>query len=166
MPPTHKAPWVAPAVALLLGSHVGCHARPSPEDPAPAASGSSVPLSSARSAAAPSTSPVARAPSTDDVAQGTGPSRAIATVLAWNAAINAHDSARLAPLYADPVEIYGTKMPRARALAAKQASFAKHDHDALSSIEVTPAGHAQFDKKSTGRDGKLLEVTGYLDLRQ
>ena len=89
-----------------------------------------------------------------------------ALVRAWNEGINAHDTTRLASLYADAVELYGTRMSRAQALHAKQASFAKHDHDSLSSISVSAAGHAQFDKKSTGRDGKVIHVTGYLDTRQ
>jgi ketosteroid isomerase-like protein len=84
----------------------------------------------------------------------------------WNEAINAHDARTLAALYADPVELYGTSMPRARALAAKRASFAKHAKDELSDIHVSTRGHAQFRKKSTSRDGRVVEVTGYLEARE
>jgi hypothetical protein len=97
----------------------------------------------------PSTSakPATHTPKGDPI--GTGPSKAIAIVNAWNAAINAHDPALLGPLYADPVELYGTKMSRSQALAAKKASFATHAHDELSSIEITPSGHAQFVKTTS-----------------
>jgi ketosteroid isomerase-like protein len=84
----------------------------------------------------------------------------------WNAAVNAHDAEQLAALYADSVELYGTRMSRTAALAAKTGSFAKHVRDELSDIAVTPAGHAQFHKKSTATDGKVIDVAGYLDARE
>ena len=158
-----RAPWLA--VALLVGCHESSSSSDRPPAPEvlvpPSATAPSPPATSARAPSAPAP---ARAP--HETASQARASRALALVHAWNAAINAHDTALLAPLYADPVELYGVSMPRARALAAKQAAFARHDRDALSSIEVTAAGHAQFDKKSTGRDGKVLDVTGYLDLRE
>jgi hypothetical protein len=87
-------------------------------------------------------------------------------VRAWNAAINAHDASQLDALYAGSIELYGTRMPHARALVAKKGSFAKHAKDELSAIAVSGSGHIQFQKKSTARDGHVLEVTGYLDAEQ
>lgn len=84
-------------------------------------------------------------------------------VTAWNNAINAHDTEKLADLYADEIELYGKKMSRTAALAAKKQAFTTHDHDDLTDVRVDEHGRARFTKKSKGTDGKVIEVVGYLD---
>ena len=86
-----------------------------------------------------------------------------ALVAEWNAAINAHDTEHLADLYADEIDLYGKKLSRSDAIAAKKVAFAKHEHDDLSDIRVDEHGRALFTKKSKGTDGTVAEVVGYLD---
>jgi hypothetical protein len=117
-------------------------------------------MPSAHASSAPPTHP----PIDDDAAKRT--LRMESLVRDWNLAINAHDASLLAGLYDDFIELYGKRMRRSDALTAKKASFAKHARDDLSDIAVTQAGHAQFHKKSSARDGKVIDVTGYLDARE
>ncbi len=86
-----------------------------------------------------------------------------ALVVAWNAAINAHDANKLAGLYADEVELYGKRLSRATAVAVKKASFAHHVRDTIDDIAVTDEGRATFHKNSLQSGGKLIEVDAYLD---
>jgi ketosteroid isomerase-like protein len=89
-----------------------------------------------------------------------------ALVLSWNAAINAHDAERVGALYADDVELYGTKMSRDRAIAAKKGAFVRHARDEIADLAVDEGGRATFTKKTTSKDGKTIEVLGYLEARQ
>ena len=82
-------------------------------------------------------------------------------VQAWNDATNAHDATKLSALYADDVELYGTVMTRAKAVAIKQAAFAKHDRDDLDYLTISN-DRAGFVKKSKAKDGKVITVSGYL----
>jgi hypothetical protein len=85
-------------------------------------------------------------------------------VRAWNTAINAHDASKLGTLYADQVELYGQVMAKERATALKKVAFGNHVRDEISNIVVDEAGRASFRKKSTLRNGKTIDVQGYLDV--
>lgn len=119
--------------------------------PAPSASVSAAPSASAANAAPKETHPAA--------------ARTEALVQAWSAAINAHDAAALGALYADSIDLYGETVTRARAIAMKKAAFAWHVRDDLDAIAVTDSGRATFHKKSTQKGGKVIDVVGYLDVR-
>lgn len=101
---------------------------------------------------------------TDDspVATNAG-ERIVSVVRAWNDATNAHDAKKLATLYADEVELYGTKMSRAKATAVKDAAFATHDHDTISDLYVTER-RATFRKASRSKSGKTIWVDGYIEV--
>ena len=89
---------------------------------------------------------------------------AIANVVrAWNDATNAHDATKLSALYADDLELYGTKVTRAKAVAIKNAAFAAHDRDTLYDLSVTK-NHATFHKGSHMKDGQTIWVDGYIDV--
>ncbi len=64
--------------------------------------------------------------------------------------------------YADNVELY-TRTSREKAVAIKNAAFAKHDHDTLGPITVMGTT-ATFDKTSKAKDGKVIQVSAYIDV--
>jgi len=129
-------------MALLV---FGCSKSRRPEGAAPAAS------------APPSASSPAIAPAMK------GSTEIVNVVRAWNDATNAHDAKKLGALYADEVELYGQRVSRERAMSIKGAAFATHDRDDLGEVTVLES-RALFTKKSRGKNGKVIEVTGYIDL--
>jgi hypothetical protein len=84
-------------------------------------------------------------------------------VRAWNDATNAHDAQKLRSLYASEVELYGQTMSADKATTVKAAAFAKHDHDDVSEL-VLKGRRAVFRKVSKAKDGRVTDVSGYLEV--
>jgi hypothetical protein len=84
-------------------------------------------------------------------------------LLAWNAAINAHDADKLGALYADEVDLYGTPVSRAKAVALKKEAFAGHVRDEISRVTVDGPGRVTFRKRSLLKSGKRVDVSAYLE---
>jgi hypothetical protein len=84
-------------------------------------------------------------------------------VRAWNDATNAHDTQKLRSLYAAEVELYGQTMSADKAATVKAAAFTKHDHDDLSEL-VLSGRRAVFRKVSKAKDGRVTDVSGYLEV--
>ena len=122
---------------------------------------SGAPAPAASSAPAPRASAPAPAP---DGGTHERAAKIEATVRAWNAAINAHDAEKLGALYADEIELYGRRVSRAHAIAAKRAAFPAHAHDDVTGVSVSESGRATFHKKSALKNGKVIDVLGYLDV--
>jgi hypothetical protein len=120
-------------------------------------------------APSPSVSPsVAAAPTTSaafDAGSHPGGATAASVVRAWNKAINSHDADALGALYADLVELYGQVIGRDKAVALKRVAFGGHLRDDIENVVVAESGRATFHKKSTQKSGKVIDVQGYLDIK-
>ena len=143
-------------VLVAFAMVASCKKPDATPPPAPSASSSASPSASAAA------KPVDAHPGT---AYGVGAAKTEAIVHKWNAAINAHDADALGALYADSIELYGETVPRDRAIAMKKAAFAWHVRDDLDAIAASDSGRATFHKKSTQKGGKVIDVVGYLDVR-
>ncbi|HTQ06474.1 MAG TPA: hypothetical protein VMI54_21590 [Polyangiaceae bacterium] len=115
---------------------------------------SAAPASPAASAAA----PPAPAPGTPEAA-----------INRWNALINRADVQGLADVYADSVDFYGQKLPKARVLALKAAAFRKTPDfmQFISELKVTmlskDVARAEFGKLST-HAGQASDTNAVLEL--
>jgi hypothetical protein len=92
-----------------------------------------------------------------------------AAVLAWSDALDRHDLAALEAIYAPRVDLYGTSVPRAAAIATKKQAFARtptFKQSIALPIAIEPRGEtfvATFVKRS-GPDGKLRDANAKLVL--
>lgn len=120
--------------ALVL---IGCKREPDRVVP-PAASAAPVPVA-ASSAQAPASSASAPDPLV----------RASAVVSAWDAALNRHDAAALAPLYAASVSFYGRTMTRDALLDSKRRALAATPNYSQSLSNLRLANDADGGVKAT-----------------
>lgn len=146
--------------ALLAALAIGCRKaeqRPQKDTHSPPASAATTASSALGLSAAPS----GQAPEDP----------AAAAVLAWSNALDRHDLATLATLYADPLRFYGRTLTKAAVVGAKAAAFRKQPtfrQQIIGPIVSTRADDgtltATFTKQS-GDDGKLSQVAAKLVLR-
>ena len=125
--------------------------------------------SSARAAAPPSSS----APPAASAAPGESAieARARRVTEAWSRALDAHDEAALAKVYAARVELYGKEMSREEAIRAKRAAFGKTPTftQSIHDLRVTPSsleeGWVARFTKTSGAQGKTASVSALVALR-
>jgi len=92
-----------------------------------------------------------------------------AAINRWNALINRADVQGLADVYADSVDFYGQKLPKARVLALKAAAFRKTPDfmQFISELKVTmlskDVARAEFGKLST-HAGQASDTNAVLEL--
>src|SRR5215471_4821345 len=118
--------------------------------------------SSAPSSSAPEAASVSRAPSASN------PEAAVAR---WNDALAKHDVEALRSVYADPIEFYGTPLPRDQVLKMKQEAFAQTPDftQSIQNVRIVPLVskrlRADFDKSWSG-GGHESHLPAILELEQ
>jgi hypothetical protein len=91
-------------------------------------------------------------------------------LLAWNAALDARDADKLAPLYAPRVIFYGIPKAAKDVLRAKRTAFAKAPdfRQSLDNVRITSAPNGfevRFDKRSGSGKGSVVPARLFLEAK-